>query len=565
MKKENLRDTTPAMGTKLFLDGEGASIKGFLDFCKQNTPLVISVTLAVLFVYGIVLFSLPAAGDNILYLDSPAFYIFGLIQVGRWITPLLVKLFFIKESGIFASNFISMSLIWLFSLLFCYFIAVFTKNTKRHNSFIPLALTVLTYSVWSQYFLFFYQNKIQTAFTCLNLISVYLLFDCLLTRKKIKVIIPFILTVFSFGVYQPLVPLFLCIVFIYFILLHENSNYPQREYSLLCLKLFVFFIAAFASMSIINKIIQSALSLDTVGMERVMIWNKSGLRSIIANILAQGYALTIGGLPFVHSIFSPVMADLYGSPLDPFGRPVADIIFNNARAIGNIILLPFAVVFLAMIFMNARNNIPKGRRLLYALAGVGVPVSIFFLVIVSGEVLGTRILFSLPFAAAFMFYYVARAQKTLLRRVCYVLILGAAFYQAQMSQIMLESTVRVSDIDSKIAFDLNSRIQNVLGGDAELPEMPVAYIGNINHPLKNQRFTIEMAGRSVFEWWTPSDMFTQTQFHVISFMNIFGFNYSLPTPDQMREAYEASGGMPAYPLEGCVKNLGYVVVVKMGD
>jgi hypothetical protein len=60
-------------------------------------------------------------------------------------------------------------------------------------------------------------------------------------------------------------------------------------------------------------------------------------------------------------------------------------------------------------------------------------------------------------------------------------------------------------------------------------------------------------------------MFNQTKVHVIAFMNIFGFNYSLPTPDQMREAYEASGDMPAYPLEGCVKNLGDVVGVKMGD
>jgi hypothetical protein len=293
-----------------------------------------------------------------------------------------------------------------------------------------------------------------------------------------------------------------------------------------------------------------------------MIWNKSDLHSIAANILAQGYVLTIGAVPFIHSIFAPIMAELYGSAVDPFGRPVADIIFNNARAIGNIILLPFVIIFLVMIFTNARNSIPKGRKLLYTLAGIGVPVSILFLVMASGEVLGTRILFCLPFAAAFMFYYVmSRVNKIILRRVCCIFILAAAFYQAQTAQIMLESTVRISDLDAKIAFDLDARIQNVLSDSHKLP---VAYIGNINHPLKNQRFSIEMAGRSVFEWWTPADVFNQTEFHVIPFMNLLGFRYDLPTLEQMMESYNASLDIPAYPAEGCVKKLNDVVLVKMG-
>jgi hypothetical protein len=48
-------------------------------------------------------------------------------------------------------------------------------------------------------------------------------------------------------------------------------------------------------------------------------------------------------------------------------------------------------------------------------------------------------------------------------------------------------------------------------------------------------------------------------------MNALGFNYDLPTPEQIEEAYEASRDMPSYPKTGCVKNLGDVVVVKMGE
>jgi hypothetical protein len=552
----------PAPGTNPFMDGKGASFNSFVDFLKRNTPLVITVSLAALFVYGVILFNLAVEGENILYLNDIDSYTALHTRGGRWATPLLAKLFFTKESGIYVSNFISTFAIWLFSLLFCYFIAVFTKNTEQRNGFIPLALTVLTYSVWAQYFSYFFQNKIQTTFVCLTLIGVYVLFDGFLSRNKIKIAVSFIITVFSFGVYQPLVPLFLCIVFVYFILLQENSDYHLKEYSLLCLKLAVFFIAAFVFGMFINKVTQLMFNFDSIGYVQAMIWNKSSLRSIAANILAQGYTLTIGHIPFVHSVFSPLMPDLYGSAGDPYGRPIADTVFNHSRTIGNIILLPFAVIFLAMIFMNARNNIPKGRRLLYVLAGFGVPVSILFLVMVSGEVFGTRIMFCLPFAAAFMFYYVARAQKIILRRTCYALIIAAAFYQAQMAAFILESTVRVGDIDINIAFDINYRVQGVLGKGNSLP---VAYIGNISHPLKNQRITIESSGRSSFEWWMPDNILNQTEVYTVKLMNILGFYYDLPTPDQIQQAYEASRDMPAYPLEGCVKNLGNVVVIKMGD
>jgi hypothetical protein len=562
MNKKKLEARVSMPGTLPFWDGKGASFNGFVDFLKKNTPLVITVTLAALFVYGVVFFNIVVNGDTSIYLDDPDFYKKMHIQAGRWVTPALIKLFFIKESGIYASNFISVLSIWLFSLLFPYFIAVFTKNTDRRNGFIPLSLTVLTYSVWTQYFLFFYQNKIQALFIAVTLIIVYLLFDGFLSRNKIKTAAAFVLSVLSFGVYQPLVPLFLCIVFVYFVLLQENSDLPPKEYALLCLKLIVVFIAAFVFAALLDRTVKYVQGVDTPGIERVMIWNKTNLLSILAHILAQGYALTFGNIPFVHSLFSPMMPEMYGSAFDPFGRPVADIIFNQARAIGNAALLPFGVAFLALIFINARKKIPAGRKLLYILAGIGVPVSILFLVILSGEVLGTRILYALPFAAAFMFYYVSSIQKTVLRRVLYCIILATVFYQAQISQIMLESAVRVSDIDAKIAFDLDERIREVLG---ESGKLPVVYVGNIEHPLQKQRFTIEMAGRSVFEWWTKDDISNQTLPHVIPFMNIYGFYYDVPTPEQLEHAYEASRDMPSYPLEGCVKNLGDLVVVKLGE
>jgi hypothetical protein len=564
MKTKDFRNDTDVLQTGSFFGKDAASFNGFISFCGRNMPLVISVTLACLFVYGAVLFNIVIAGDTIQYLADSNVYKQMHIGGGRWAAVLLAKLFFIKESGVYASAFISAISIWTFSMLFCYFIAVLTQNTKRRNGFIPLALTVLTYSVWPQYFMFFYQNKIQTIFVCLTLINVYILYKGFLSRKKAYLVISFLLTVLSFGIYQPFFPLFLCLVFIYFILLQENSNFPSKEYSLLCLKLFCFFVAAFAVSTAIDRIVQSAFNIPPSDyITGQMFWNQSGgIRTIFINICAQIYVLTIGLIPFVHSFFSPIMANLYGNALDPFGRPIFDTVFSQSRAIGNILLLPAVIIFLVLIFINAKQRIQKDRRLLYVLAGIGIPVSILFLTFVGGEVLGTRILYCLPFAAAFMFYYVASKQKTFLSNVFYCLILATSFYQAQISQGLLEASARTAEFDAKIAFDLDARIREVLENDNRLP---VAYIGNINHPFKPQRFTIEMAGRSVFEWWVPSDISNQTKYHVVQFMNLCGFHYDVPTPEQMRDAYEASRSMPAYPSAGSVKKLGDVVVVKLGD
>jgi hypothetical protein len=291
-----------------------------------------------------------------------------------------------------------------------------------------------------------------------------------------------------------------------------------------------------------------------------MVWHKSSIRTVIAGMLAQGYVLTIGMIPFVHSLFSPIMLHLYGSDSAVFA-PVTEMVFDTSRMIGNIFLLPASVVFLVMVFLNAKRQIPKGRRILYCLAGLGIPSSILFLAVVSGEVIGMRILYSLPFAAAFMFYYVASKQKMVLRRVLYCLILATAFYQAQVSQNYTELAVRDSDYTMNMAFDLDARIRSVLGTDKKLP---VAYIGGFDHPFKNQIRGRMASGISNFNYWSMSYME-----HIINrnriFMDAYGFRYNLPTLEQIHDAYEASHDMPAYPLKGCVKNLGDVIVVKLGD
>jgi hypothetical protein len=577
MSKNNLEKKEPLPAGQLFLGGEGASFGGFIEFCKRNMPLVISVTVAALFVYGVFLFNVSVIGDTLLRFatsHNPVKFnwINGLtydytietdtLSLKRWTHWLFANLFLIKESGVYAGNFISIVSIWTFSMLFCYFIAVFTKNTNRRNGFIPLAFTLLTCPIWSLNLPNLYMVRINMVFIAVMLIAVYLLYAGFLSGNKTYLVISFVLTVLCFGSYQPFIPLFLCIVFIFFLLLQENSNLQPKEYGILCLKLFLFFLAAFIFRSIIGNIFQSAFNIpENSYVTGTMIWNKSSLISVMANILGLGYFTTIGMIPFVHTLFTPLMETMYGSSVGPYGKSIVENVLLYSRTAGNILLLPAGIAFIVFVILNTKNRIPKRRRLLYLLAGFGVPLSIFFLVIVSGEVRGLRILFCLPFAAAFMFYYVSCGQKTVLRRLLYGLILVVSFYQAQISQNLLEGIVRTSEYDTIAAFDINSRVSEVTE-DGE--KLPLAFIGN-KHTFEKQIFqSFDITARSPFERWSLGDMPYQTNV-AIAFMNMLGFNYDTPTSEQMDAAYAASFDMPAYPAAGCVKKLDGVIVVKMGE
>jgi hypothetical protein len=575
MKQKKGQDKSPLFGKESFWDGSGASFKGFVDFCGQNTPLLISVTLAAIFIYGVFLFNISVTGDTVLDFstrrnpmklnlsgDTPYTVQTDILSLKRWTQWLFASFFYIRESGVYTTNFVAVASVWTFSILFCYFIAVFTKNTNRRNGFIPLALTLLSCPVWAICLPNVYMARTNLLFVAVMLTGVYLLYTGFLSNNKAYIVISFILTVLSLGSYQPLTPLFLCIVFIFFVLLEENSNLRPKEYSFLCLKLFLFFLAAFALRSLVGSIVQYALDIPDGGnyVTGIMIWNKSSLIPILTNILGLGYFTTIGAIPFVHSLFTPLMETMYGSAAGPYGKSIAENVLLYSRTAGNILLLPAGIAFIAYIILNAKNRIPKGRRLLYVLAGFGVPVSIFFLVIVSGDMRGLRILYCLPFASAFMFYYVARRQKPVLRRVFYCLILAASFYQAQVSQNLLEGLARVSEYDTIAAFDVSRRVSEVTESGEKLP---LVFIGN-RHPFENQIFpSFDVTTRSVFERWSLADMPYQTDM-VILFMQMLGFYYDIPTPLQVSEAYEASRDMPAYPEKGCVKNIGDVVVVKMG-
>jgi hypothetical protein len=533
-----------------------ASLKGFCAFCKQNIPLLVVVTAALFFTYGVKLFLYSIGIDTESFItDKPAFLKFN-ISIGRYGLAFLQKILYIREFNPVSAFGVGFCLIWLFALSWCYILAVFSKNTGRNNSLVPFALLFMTSGVWAEQFYFVFQAAETAVMILLCPFVIYLLYKGFLEGDRHEIICAFVLLVLMFSVYQAIIPLFICGVFVCFLLLQENSSYEPRVYQWLCLKLFVTLIAAVAAWMLLGKLALLVFHVEKSdyvdGMNK---WGTVPLYKSILNILLYGYQITIGHIPAVQSIAEPVIARFAKS-----GMEAAKAISNGSRMTGNALLLPGAVLFVVQILRLARRKIPAERQLLYALAGIGVPFCIILLPVIGGSKPPIRSLYALPFASAFMIFFLITNTRKTLARVIAILALVTSVYQAQIvAQLWYSDYVRYQD-DVRLAYELDALITPLQDNTGSLP---VAIVGahKTASVFTTNFLQGEVPGHSFFEWGGEKSSEAGTR--GIPFMKSLGIYYDQVSETQMDAARAAALTMPSYPAEGCVRRLPDMIVVKL--
>ena len=537
---------------------ERISVKGFVDFLKNNKPLVIAVSISVVFICGAVLIWSGRTMDEVLYLADPG-NPRGLLSADRVGYVILVRLWeFIDgwEFNSYTNEFTAGVLLWCAALSWCYIIAVFSGNTGRDNRFIPFALLFSSSIVFAEGFLFAVvciQNMLLQA---LCPYVVYLFYKGFLDNKKGKILFAFFALFFMMSVYQAVVLVFCCGVFLCFVLLQERTDFEPKAYSRLCLKLLIALLLAGAVYFIINRfIVRGLMQIEQSDHWKDPVkWLKRPFIENILTILMNGYILTIGNIPLVQRIAHPMIDGLTSLPDAP---PVAKIAAYS-RVYSNVLLLPAAILFLIAIAQKTYGIIPKGRRLLYVLAGIGVPFSIILLTVIVGTAPPYRGLWALPLAIAFMCFYLIKLWK---KKAAYVLCLLALIVSARQMQtgaMLAYSEKMRSDEEVRLAVDLNRRIQEV---QPERENLPVALIGSYDYQVPNLIYS-----QMVSEARTFSFNGSRTIRGIgLLLMDYLGFRYDPPGDRQWATAAVAAASMPSYPAPGCVQRLPDIVVVKLSD
>jgi len=351
--------------------------------------------------------------------------------------------------------------------------------------------------------------------------------------------------------------MFCCGVFICFVLLQEQSDYEPQVYQKLCLKLFITLVVSLALYFFIYRIIIPAVfHIEKADYHDTEWVKETPLKQIILRILLLGYTISIGQIPIVQNIVNPIMLQYARTGL----RGVENIIIVS-RLLGNIFLLPIVIIFLTKIYVVMREIIPRGRQLLYMLAGIGIPLSIMFLSIVMGNKPPIRSLYALPLASAFMLFYLIKLYKKKAALIITCLSLLLSIYQAQITAQLFYSDRLRYDEDVRLAYGLNNLITQV---QQENDKLPVVLVGRYRTASRFQTNFIqgEVIGHSIFEW---SNNCIDTSSRGLAFMKSVGFNYDMPDENHTEQALKVAVSMPSYPDPGCVKRMKDYIVVRISD
>jgi hypothetical protein len=545
---------------------EEVTVTGFCNFCKNNIPLIITVSITLVFTYGIRLFWYSIDMDTESFMADKSNALRFFLSIGRFGQVLLSKLWYIKEFNPFTAFFTAFCLIWFFTISWCYIIAVFSRDTGRNNKLIPFALVFMTMPVWAEQFYFVFQAAENALIISLCQYVIYLLFKGILDNEKGKIICAFVLLVFITSVYQAIVPLFCCGVFVCFVLLSEHSEYEPQIYRNLCLKLFMTLLWSLIVYLFIARIVVPAVfHIEKSGyLDEMNLWGKLSVRDNIIRILSLGYTLTVGHIPLFQSIINPIIAS-YAGLHSRTGIEMIEFSANISRVHGNILLLPSALFFLIKMILVMRRTIPSGRRLLYMLAGIGIPLCIILLAVVGGTRPTIRTLYALPLAFAFMLFYLIRTYKKKAVAIVTCLSLFIALHQAEITaQLFYSDQMRYNE-DVRLAYELNELITQVQPKNEKFPVV-IAGRYQIASRFHTNFLQGETIGDSHFEIpiLSPEHTAGRTGL-VLVFMKTLGINFDMPDGNQIGRAIKEAASMPPYPDPGCVKRMQDYIVVRLSE
>jgi hypothetical protein len=523
-------------------------INGFSNFCKKNIPLLIAVTIALFFTFGIKLFLYSIGKDTgVFFMDSDNYL--ANLTFSRWGLYLLHKSwYYLREFNPILPFFVAVCLIWLFTIFWCYIISIFSKNTDKNNKLIPFALLFMTSPVWAEQFYFTFQAA-ETSFTILLCpYIIYMLYKAFLENETRQLIFAFILLVFMISIYQAVLPLFCCGVFVCFLIFQENSDYEPQLYRNLCIKFFITILAAVTCYLVITKMIAVFIIRRNTYQVGKIFWGTMPIKKGIINILVHGYMITIGHIPVIRKIVEPIIAKSAQS-----GMQTAAFVSSMAQILGNIFLLPVAFLFITRIFAIIRKKIPSGRRITYFLAGISVPLSLLFLSILSGNFSPTRAQFVLPFAFAFMVFFLLNNYKKHVVTIITIMAVLISVYQTEVSaQLFYSDHLRYQD-DLYLAMDLDRRIAPL---QPEIEKLPIAFVGTHKIISHASDLSGQEIGRSLFESYDQRG---------IEFLYSLGKKYKAPDENQREQAKYIAESMPSYPSDGCVRLAQNMIVIKLSN
>ena len=448
-------------------------MRSFFEWLKHSKKQVL-ILLIITLGYGLFkITNYSFSYDTDLILLDPKNIMDSWLGLGRYFLVFLKWIFSLYDD-LYLINFLTYVNVFIYSILFIYFLNI---NVKKINVFRDVLCGALL--VTSPFFLEQYNFTLQSfevSFSMILMVMSYIFtYYYLFTKKKYFAIFIIILLIFTFGVYQSFINLYVIGVLIS---LYKLNDLSFKDNLRNILKTVFLFLMGVLGYFVISNIVQGVLNIPTNSyLNNMIMWNKQSIFTTLFGFLKDIVKLGLGigeifNLSFIFSYFLGFWFLVLGKR----SRTQKIYIFFLAMA-------PFLLNFLT------------GSRIIF------------------------RSFLSLPIVCSFIFFETYHWFDW----IKFILVLCLIGQMVNGFLLMFSDYKRyLNDVEiaSKIYRDCGNSddVEIVIKGLEYTEENISVYKG-------------EVMGYSYFEWTADGD--NADRYRINNFMKIHGFDTKLPTDDHI--------------------------------
>lgn len=505
---------------------------GFSEYIKGH-PVLGIVTAAVLALcYAGQAFSTQFYIDAEVILNFPG-AMYNWNEIGRFGLVWLKKMSGLDWYNPYLAGGLFLITLWLTAMGTGY---LFARIDQRLSSVAAgiFMLLYLVYPTYSEQFMFRFQAFEVVFAMFLLAVADWYFIQFLKEKNWASFVVSIVLLVFSFGIYQSMVNMQLCLYFGMFLFCliaeKEDGKCVKRQ--------IIFTILHFAAAFVVYELIIKLFYSQSDYLSGQISWQYEGVGFVAHKILNYIGEVFAGGQVF----------------------------YTASYKVGICLLL---LTLIGIVIVK------KGRSVWYVLGGIALAASPFYLSVITGAETVYRAQLMLPLACALMWLFCIHclsvlfsfAGRQLLAQAG--ILVGAVLLFQQAGPLMrlfyTQDVIGRSDLmtATQMVEDIYE-VTSVFGGK------PVIFIGH-RAPLQNGScYTYEEAPtylcRSAFELdYMAEPMFYYSTHRILGYFQTMGYYFARPTTEMIPQACEDSIDMVCWPIEGSVKEFEDYVIVKLSN
>lgn len=502
-------------------------LKNFQKYLVEHKKAILFLFLFSLCIYGIKLFNYSISIDTEVIINIPNSLFRTWIEIGRPCLVVLKKMLMLDPFNPILSVQLTYILFTVFAILL-YYIFYRLSPKKSNINLAVFGSILLSSAIYIEQLNFTLQSAEVALGLNLLILGIWLFCVGNEQKKKIAYFLSFLLTAFSFGIYQSLVIIFITIIALIIMIKIKKNQLDWKSTIKFLLTSIGIFLISFIGYFIGNKL--TMMYIDGVSnsyLTNQIQWLKEPILTTvksIATIIYNGY----------------------------FGALKGNRLFYGYI---NILAFIFIMYYIINIFLKKEKN--KSLKILASLIILLVP---FTLTIFMGNSEAYRAQLALPIVIAVIitFFKEEFANYKYLNTISLIIIIILIGHQSVLTNRLLVSDYYRYVEDVNYA---NLLYQEISQYDIE--NKRVVMLGS--HTPTSTLITTkgEVMGYSFFEW----DRYEKYGVGVRAgnFMRALGYEINVPNEEDYKVAKEFESDLEVFPKENSIMEYQDLVIVKLSE